>query len=71
MIIIPNKILLLSLYMVLLYKTIGDVNIVDTDLNTPLFREILQDFPPCKLGLNNIGGKLVYVLYNIIYIIYT
>ena len=35
----------------------GDVNILDRDLETPLFREILADLPPILLGLNNIGGE--------------
>eukprot|EP01041_Mallomonas_annulata_P003834 gene3836-7637_t len=37
----------------------GDVNVLDTFVNTPGFREILSELPPCKLALNCVGGELV------------
>ena len=37
----------------------GDVNVLDTYVNTPGFREILSELPPCKLALNCVGGELV------------
>lgn len=34
----------------------GDVNVLDTQVNTVGFNEILADLPPCKLAFNCIGG---------------
>jgi mitochondrial enoyl-[acyl-carrier protein] reductase / trans-2-enoyl-CoA reductase len=34
----------------------GDINIVDTQLNTPFLKEILAELPPCKLAFNCVGG---------------
>jgi trans-2-enoyl-CoA reductase len=41
-----------------IFETLGgDVNITDDLINTPEFREILADLPPCKLAFNCIGGE--------------
>lgn len=37
----------------------GDVNVLDSYVNTPGFRDILADLPPCKLALNAVGGEVV------------
>jgi len=36
----------------------GDVNVLDSYVNTPGFRGILSDLPPCKLALNAVGGEV-------------
>ena len=36
----------------------GDVNVLDSYVNTPGFREIMSELPPCKLALNCVGGNL-------------
>ena len=41
----------------LLHNLGGDINILDTTLNTPLFKEIMSDLPPCNLGFNAVGGN--------------
>ena len=35
----------------------GTVNVPDYYVNTPGFREILSDYPACKLALNCVGGE--------------
>ena len=35
----------------------GDVNVLDVQVNTPGFNEILADLPPCKLAFNCVGGE--------------
>lgn len=37
----------------------GDVNFADNYLNTDAFREIVNELPPIKLGLNCVGGDVV------------
>jgi len=37
----------------------GDINILDSYLNTPEFQEILSEIPGIKLALNSVGGKIV------------
>ena len=37
----------------------GDVNVTDVQVNTPIFREIMSDLPPCKLALNCTGNEVV------------
>jgi len=37
----------------------GDVNVVDTYVGTPAFKEILADMPACKLAFNCVGGDVV------------
>lgn len=34
----------------------GDINVLDTFVNTPAFKEILADLPPVMLGFNSVGG---------------
>jgi trans-2-enoyl-CoA reductase len=35
----------------------GDVNVLDTQVNTSMMKEIMQDLPPCRLALNCVGGE--------------
>ena len=35
----------------------GDVNILDTQVNTPDIHEMLAELPPCKLAFNCVGGE--------------
>jgi mitochondrial enoyl-[acyl-carrier protein] reductase / trans-2-enoyl-CoA reductase len=34
----------------------GDINVLDIQVNTPFFKEILSELPPCKLAFNCVGG---------------
>ena len=35
----------------------GDINILDSEMDKPLFRDTITSLPPILLGLNNIGGE--------------
>lgn len=37
----------------------GDINILDSYVNSREFKEILRDLPPVKLALNSVGGDIV------------
>ena len=36
----------------------GDINILDTYLNSAGFNEVMRDLPPCKLAFNCVGGEV-------------
>lgn len=36
----------------------GDINVLDTQVNTSVMKEIMNDLPPCRLALNCVGGEI-------------